>query len=76
MQTGAVSSWQVNPLDLGPLYPFVGFEFVLVGICAMFWIGYTVWQIRFEHERCRRESDYLARAGILGRAVETQSAAD
>ena len=71
MQTGPVTSWHVNPLDLGPLYPFVGSELVLVAICAVFWAAYTVWQIRFEHERCCRESEHLSRAEILGKAVES-----
>lgn len=63
MQTGPITTWHVNPLDLGPLYPFVGFELALVVVCAVFWIAYTVWQIKFEDERCCRESDRLVSPG-------------
>ena len=70
MQTGPIGSWHVNPLDIGPVYPFVGFELGLVAVCSVFWIVYTVWQIRFEHERCCRETEHLLGAGALGTALE------
>ena len=70
MQTGPIGSWLVNPLDLGPLYPFVGFEVALVTICAVFWAVYVVWQIRFEHERCGREAKRLSGLGVLPKAID------
>lgn len=48
MKTGLIDSWTNNPLDVGPLYPFVGWEMALFVVCLILWIVYTIWQIRFE----------------------------
>lgn len=48
----------VNPGELGPLYPFVGAEWVFVVIAFVLWLLWHVGQIRSEtkeqQEACRR----------------------
>ena len=60
MQTGLVTSWTGNPLEQGPLYPFVGSEMILVVICVALWVAFTVWQIKFETDCYGREAQALA----------------
>ncbi len=48
MTTGKITSWTGNPLDIGPLYPFVGWEMPLFLLCFALWFAYTVWQLKFE----------------------------
>jgi len=50
MQTGLVESWAGNPLEIGPIYPFVGWEVFLFAICVIYWLAYTLWQMKFEHD--------------------------
>jgi hypothetical protein len=54
MQTGTIQTWTGNPLEIGPLYPFVGSEWLLFALCVGLW---TVWQVRSENaEYARKES--------------------
>ena len=39
MSTGNFESWDGNVLDLGPLYPFVGFEGFMVIILVAAWVA-------------------------------------
>jgi hypothetical protein len=58
MSTGNFESWDGNILDLGPLYPFVGSEGLMVVILVALWIGWHIAQVVGESrdltERIRR----------------------
>ena len=43
-----VDSWRNNPVELGPLYPLVGYEFVMFVACAAALLGFLVWKFRSE----------------------------
>ena len=58
MTTGNFTDWSGNMLDLGPLYPFVGWEGVMVVIAFIAWIGWHILQIRAE----KRQHDDQARS--------------
>ena len=60
MHTGLVESWGGNPMELGPLYPFVGSEMILFIICFAMWVTYTIWQMKFETVRYNKEAQALA----------------
>ena len=64
MKTGLIDSWTNNPLDVGPLYPFVGWEMALFVVCLILWIVYTIWQIRFERNHFEREDQEICRGGL------------
>ena len=44
MSTGNFDNWAGNIADIGPIYPFVGSEFLWFIICVAFWIGWHVIQ--------------------------------
>jgi hypothetical protein len=71
--TGLVESWQGNPLDLGPIYPFPGLEVLLFIVCVAAWIGWTVWQARLENATYAREAETLKAPGRLAAAVAPES---
>lgn len=59
ISTTAVTSWSGADLaTLGPIYPFVGTEYVLWIVGLVFWIGFHVLQAGIE----KRELDADARA--------------
>ncbi len=55
MRTGLIENWTGNPAEIGPMYPFVGFEVPVVLVCFILWILYTIWQMRSEYTHYARE---------------------
>ena len=70
MRTGFVDSWATTPSDVGPMYPFVGWEFPLLVICLMLWIGFTLWQMKFEDSTYAEECEALNAGDQLSKTVE------
>ncbi|MEM7061505.1 MAG: hypothetical protein AAF557_28345 [Pseudomonadota bacterium] len=78
MSTTPVETWAgVDISQIGPLYPMVGSEFLLVVIGVVFWLGFHVLQARIEKrefeqddaearnpERLKRVFDEEARARV------------
>ena len=50
MSTGSFENWAGNIADIGPIYPFVGSEFVLWIIAMALWIVWHVMQVRTENK--------------------------
>lgn len=69
MSTGNIENWDGNVVDLGPIYPFVGWEGLMVVLCVIFWVGWHIWQIRMENRRLDDQSRQLRQSGNLQRAV-------
>ncbi len=69
MQTGLIENWTGNPLDIGPMYPFVGMEMALFVVCAALVIVYTVWQLKFEARTYDEEAAALAARSDLRDAI-------
>jgi hypothetical protein len=44
-----VGSWSGTITDIGPLYPMVGTEGILVIIGVVFWVVWHIWQFRMEN---------------------------
>jgi len=68
MSTTAVETWAGTDLtQLGPIYPFVGTEVIMVIIGVVLWIAFHVLQIRDENrefeeeERLAREPERVTR---------------
>ncbi len=65
---GLIDSWTTNPLDVGPIYPFVGSERLMMAACAVYFVGFMVWKLSSESrkyaQRVRhlREQDELTKA--------------
>jgi hypothetical protein len=57
--TGTIDSWAVNPLEVGPMYPWVGLEVVLFLVSLALWLCWIVWQIKTEGETYSHEVQRL-----------------
>ncbi|NQY82192.1 MAG: hypothetical protein HRT36_04015 [Alphaproteobacteria bacterium] len=71
MSTTIVETWAVNMADLGPIYPFVGTEFILFIVGIVFWIGFHITQLRtenrlYDEERVRYQDKEILRKVLLG----------
>lgn len=64
-----IESWNVNPREIGPMYPLAGYEVIMFVICVVLWIGFTVWQLNAEGARYRQEEADLKQSGDLTRAI-------
>ena len=49
MSTNGMTSWAVDLKDVGAIYPFQGWEVVLVILGLAFWIGWHILQTRQEN---------------------------
>ncbi len=72
MSTGNFENWDGNILDLGPIYPFVGWEGLMVVLCVIFWVGWHVWQIKMENKQLEEETRQLREGGKLQQAVAAE----
>lgn len=69
MSTGTFDSWTGNMLDIGPLYPFVGSEMLLVIVGLVFWIGWHFWQARMEAANYADDMETLKKGDNMAKAL-------
>jgi hypothetical protein len=53
-----------NPQDIGPMYPFVGQEWLFVVLAVLVWLGWHVLQIRGETSEEREAVEMYERIGL------------
>jgi hypothetical protein len=69
MSTTPMETFAVDLATLGPIYPFVGTEKLLVLVALVLWVGFHVWQMRFEDRRYRAELHRLNSPERLEKAL-------
>ena len=57
MTTGSFTDWAGSIADIGPIYPFVGTEFILFLIGIAFWVACHIVQIKGETARLKEDED-------------------
>jgi len=72
MNTGNITNWDGNILDIGPIYPFVGWEGLMVVICVIFWLGWHYLQIRMENRQHDAEAQKLRQGDNLQKAIAAE----
>lgn len=70
--TGNFTDWNGNMTDLGPLYPFVGSEWLMVIILLVLWIWWHISQIRMENRQMDAEAEMLRQDGNLQKALQEE----
>lgn len=48
-----IETWDVNPSQVGPLYPLAGWEGLMFVACLVFCIAFMVWKFAMESSRYR-----------------------
>ena len=72
MNTGRIENWDGTITDIGPIYPFVGSEMLMVILCLIFWIGWHVLQIRMENRTLEEEAQRLRQGNNLQQVLEAE----
>jgi hypothetical protein len=58
MSTTIVETWSGTDLtQLGPIYPMVGTEVILVAVGVAFWLGFHVLQAGIERRQLREDEE-------------------
>ena len=71
MTTGSIENFAGNISEIGPLYPFAGWEMLFVFCGFAFWIGWLVWQFRIENREYKEEVEKNINGEILKRVLQT-----
>lgn len=50
MKTGLIESWANDPTQVGPLYPFPGFEVLMFVIVCTIFLTYIIWGMHHEEK--------------------------
>ena len=72
MNTGMVSNWDGTMFDIGPIYPFVGWEVPMVILGFIFWIGWHYLQMRMENGQLDQEARKLRQGGDLQKLLQSE----
>lgn len=70
LATIGLSSWAVDLKDVGAIYPFQGWEVLMVILGLAFWLGWHVLQMRIEEEDIRRELEANGRPEPTRKAID------
>ena len=70
--TGPIKSWNVHPIDVGPIYPFVGWETLMLTACVAFCLFFIVWKFLMENAQYAAKVRQLREADALNKAVTNQ----
>ena len=69
MSTGNFDNWDGNIVDIGPIYPFVGSEVLMVILAFVIWIVWHIIQIKSENKRYEEQARALRQSGVLQKAL-------
>lgn len=72
MTTG-ITSWNVDLMSIGPMYPFVGSETLLVIVGVVTWLGWHWLQARNEKAEIEQEVAEHAQPGAVVKAIDEQA---
>jgi len=72
MTTGHFDNWDGNIIDIGPIYPFVGSEWLMVIVAVVFWVGWHWVQIRMENKQLDEEAARLKQGDNLKKALAAE----
>ena len=64
MSTGNFENWAGNIADIGPIYPFVGAEWLFVLIGVVYWIVWHIKQIGNENRNLADQEQRLKAGGL------------
>ena len=69
-----IKNWNINPLDVGPIYPFVGAEMLMCAACAAFCAAFMIWKFRMETAKYASSARKLRRSPAFSKSRASDSA--
>ncbi len=73
MTTANFENWAGNILDIGPIYPFVGWEVTLVIVAFVFWIGWHIFQFCAENKEFKEMNNRIGNTEGMKKALDRNS---
>ena len=70
--TGNFGNWDGAILDIGPIYPFVGWETLMVIVLVVFWVGWHITQMRMENRTHDEDTVVLRQGDNLARVMQEE----
>ncbi len=70
MSTNGMTNWAVDLKDVGAIYPFQGWEWLMVILCVIFWLAFHYLQIRNEEREIASEAAADPRGEATKKAIE------
>jgi hypothetical protein len=70
MSTNGMTSWAVDLADVAAIYPFQGWEFVMLLLGLAYWIWWHVAQLRHEADEVRHGVDADASGDAARQSIE------
>jgi hypothetical protein len=70
--TGNFGNWDGDITAIGPIYPFVGSETLMVLILIVFWVAWHVIQMRMENKAHNDDARVLRQGDNLQRAMQEE----
>ena len=56
MSLEEIKSFTGNIAEMGPIYPFIGWEWLFVILGVVFWIVWHVWQFKIEKDEFAKDN--------------------
>ena len=72
MSTGSIEDFSDKISEIGPLYPFAGWEMIFVFFGFAFWIGWHIWQFKIETREYKEEMEKNINNKILERVFKRE----
>ncbi len=69
MSTTPVETWAVDLADVTFIYPMVGFEGFMALVAIVLWIGWHVWQVKFESNTYKEDIEKHATSENLRKST-------
>ena len=70
MSSTPIETWAVDLADVTKIYPWVGAEGIMTLVAIVLWIGWHIWQCRFENRTYEEEIEKYASPENLRRSIE------
>ena len=70
MSTTPIDSWAVDLADVTFIYPGVGLEAAMTVFAVILWLGWHVWQCKFENQTYEREIEDHATEEKMHEAID------
>ncbi len=72
MSTTPIDTWAVDLADVTYIYPWVGSEVAMAVLAVILWLGWHVWQVKFENQTYEEEAAKYGAEEHLKKGVEEQ----
>ncbi len=70
MTTTPIETWAVDLADVTAIYPLVGSEVIMAVIGIVLWLGWHVWQCRFESQAYSDEVQKYGTSENIQRSID------